>query len=77
MDKIKSIRDIKGYHVVNSEIFYHVDFLDKNGQTLFVPPLPAETVLKMDRAKVAMFLQDSLIRGIEQPKEATSSKKVK
>ena len=65
IDKIKSIRDIKGYHVVNNEIFYYVDVWDKNGQTMFVPPLSAETVIKMDRVKVAMFLQDCLIRGIE------------
>ena len=66
IDKIKAIKTIKGYEIKNGEILYDVDVWDKNGQTLFVPPLQTEAVRKFDTPKLATFLQDCLIRGSTQ-----------
>lgn len=64
IDKIKSIKEIKSYNLAQNQIFYQVDVYDKNGQTMFVPPLSSDAVNKLDRVKLAMFLQDCIIRGI-------------
>lgn len=54
---------IKGYELKNNNLTYEAEVWDKNGQTLFVPPLSSEIVKKIDETKLAIFLQDCITRG--------------
>ena len=74
IDKIKAIKSIKGYELKNNQITYEAEVWDKNGQTLFVPPLSSETVKKIDKAKLATFLQDCLVRDYHESQGQVSGR---
>lgn len=39
IDKIKTIKTIKGYEVKNEKLWYDVEAWDKNGQMIYAPPI--------------------------------------
>lgn len=57
---------IKGFEIRKIALVYDIEVWDKNRLTLFTPPLTSETVKKLDRTKVATFLEEYLSRGYHQ-----------